>query len=202
MYGGKMQVEGSVGSLLKRTNTQQITTGVISDSALDKIRQIITDEQQDCNISEPMDRLEDFFIRTVAAAQKQQQPTSGAVNTAKIEGFLSDKKEEETPNVLEELVAASTIAPPVDVQKVEKTAQPEEVETVSTEKSELLESLTETSLPTASEEVTTVTTPVEKPKEAKDVVRKDVLSDLMGDRTGSDTTESAQPDSTGDDSDA
>jgi ABC-2 type transport system ATP-binding protein len=202
MYGGKMQVEGSVGSLLKRTNTQQITTGAISDSAMDSIRQIITAEHQDCNISEPMDRLEDFFIRTVAAAQKKHQPTSGAVNTAKIEGFLSDKKEDEIPNVLEELVAASTSEPPVDVQKIEKSAEPEETETVSTEKSDLLESLTKTSLSNATEEVTTVTRPVEKPKDAEDVVRKDVLSDLMGDRDGSDETEPAQPDSMGDDSDA
>jgi ABC-2 type transport system ATP-binding protein len=202
MYGGRMQVEGTVGSLLKRTNTQQITTGAISESAMDNIRQIITAEQQDCNISEPMDKLEDFFIRTVTAAQKQQQPTSGAVNTARVEGFLSNKKEDETPGVLEELVAASTSQSPVDVQKVDVPAGPEETETVSTEKSELLESLTKTSLPNASEKVTTGTTPVEKPKDVDDVVRKDVLSGLMGDRSGSDATESVQPDSTGDDSDA
>lgn len=195
MYGGRMQVEGSVGSLLKRTNTQQITTGIISDSAMEKIRQIITAEQQDCSISEPMDRLEDFFIRTVTAAQKQQQPTSGAVNTNKIEGFLSDRKEDEAPDVLDELVAASTSAPPVEMQKVEKLAEPEETETISTDRSDLLESLTNTSPPT--EEVTTVTTPVEKPKDVEGVVRKDILSDLMGDRPESDAAES-----TGDDSDA
>ena len=44
MYGGRMQVEGSVGLLLRRTNTRQITTGVISASALENIRQIITAE--------------------------------------------------------------------------------------------------------------------------------------------------------------
>ena len=202
MYGGRMQVEGSVGSLLKRTNTQQITTGIISDAALENIRQIITAEQQECNISEPMDRLEDFFIRTVAAAQKQHQPTSGAVNTAKIEGFLSDEKKEKAPDVLEELVAAPAIESPVEVQQVEKTAEPKETETVSAGRSDLLESLTKTSLPTSTEEVTTVTTPVEETRDTEDVVRKDVLSDLMGGGPGSDATESTQPGSTGDDSDA
>ncbi|GAF92370.1 unnamed protein product, partial [marine sediment metagenome] len=70
LYGGKIQSEGRVKQLLQQTSKKQITTGSISDTAVERIKQIVADEQAECTITTPMDRLETFFIKTVVAAQK------------------------------------------------------------------------------------------------------------------------------------
>jgi len=103
LYGGKIQSEGRVKELLQQTEKRQITTGAISDTAIEKIKQVVRDEQADCVVTSPMDKLETFFIKTVAAAQQQAQPTSGAVSTTQIGGFLAP----DTPveNILDKLVS-------------------------------------------------------------------------------------------------
>jgi len=103
LYGGKIQSEGRVKELLQQTEKRQITTGAISDTAIEKIKQVVRDEQADCVVTSPMDKLETFFIKTVAAAQQQARPTSGAVSTTQIGGFLAP----DTPveNILDKLVS-------------------------------------------------------------------------------------------------
>jgi len=114
LYGGKIQSQGQVRDLLQQTDKRQITTDAISDATVAKIKQLVADEDAECVVTSPMDRLETFFIRTVTAAQQQAQPTSGAVSTTKIGDFLT-----ETPSVediLDKLVAAP-ISPEVSDQE-------------------------------------------------------------------------------------
>src|SRR4030042_198777 len=105
LYGGKIQSEGKVKELLQQTNKKQITTGPISNTALQKIKQIVEDEQADCVITSPMDKLETFFIRTVTTAQQLSSPTSGAISTTKIGHFLTPQAHPE--NILDKLFSTS-----------------------------------------------------------------------------------------------
>ncbi len=105
LYGGKIQTEGQVKELLQQTNKKQITTDAISDTAIEKIKQIIQQEQAQFDISSPMDKLETFFIKTVTTAQHQALPTSGAVSSTNVSGFLSSEVSAE--DILDKLVSAS-----------------------------------------------------------------------------------------------
>ena len=107
LYGGKIQTQGQVRELLQQSNKVQITTGAISDATVKKIEQLIKDEEAECEIASPLDKLETFFIKTITAAQQQAQPTSGAVSTTKIGAFL----EEQTPveKILDKLVSAPIV---------------------------------------------------------------------------------------------
>jgi ABC-2 type transport system ATP-binding protein len=110
LYGGRMQVEGSVGSLLENNEEKQIRTGALSLDAMEKIKAIVLAEDSYCDISSPKDRLEEFFIKIVADAQQQKQTTSGAVSTTELTGFLAEEKPED---VLGKLVAADVSDVPV-----------------------------------------------------------------------------------------
>jgi len=104
LYGGKIQTQGRVKDLLRQTGKKQITTDTISDGTVEKIKQLIQDEGADCVVTSPMDKLETFFIKAVATAQEQAQPTSGAVSTTRIEGFLAPQAPVES--ILDKLASA------------------------------------------------------------------------------------------------
>jgi len=127
LYGGKIHTQGQVRDLLQQTNKRQITTDAISDATIEKIKQLIQNEDADCVVTSPMEKLETFFINTVTAAQEQAQPTSGAVSTTKIGDFLSQQTVSE--NILDKLVSATTPqqAPPESptTEKVVTTETPE-----------------------------------------------------------------------------
>jgi ABC-2 type transport system ATP-binding protein len=105
LYGGKVQAQGHVRDLLQQTNKTQIVTDVLSDAVVNRIRRILSDEHAECEITAPMEKLETFFIKTVAEAQQQARPTSGAVSTTQIGDFLTAGGRKE--NVLDKLVSAS-----------------------------------------------------------------------------------------------
>jgi len=67
-----------------------------------------------------MDKLETFFIKTVAAAQQQAQTTSGAVSTTKIGDFLTRQTTAE--DILDKLVSA-----PISQEGSPKTQTTEKV---------------------------------------------------------------------------
>jgi ABC-2 type transport system ATP-binding protein len=133
LYGGKIQAEGRVRDLLQQTNKRQIVTDVISDGAMDRIRSVLAAEHAQCEITAPMERLEAFFIDTVAEAQRQARPTSGAVSTTQIGAFLQG--EETTEAVLDKLVAAA-ITPEASAAS-KKTETPTPVETAKPDRSVL-----------------------------------------------------------------
>jgi len=181
LYGGKIQTQGHVRELLQQTNKRQITTDAISDTAVEKIRQIVRDENAECEVTSPMDKLETFFIRTVTAAQQQAQPTSGAVSTTKIGDFLT--QHEAVESILDKLVSA-----PVSKQASGGISASEKVAAVQNAKPEadeqLLSKLTSSVEPAESKAVTREeiikTEPVESEPRRDEQVRENILDKLTG----------------------
>jgi len=180
LYGGKIQTQGRVKELLQQSNKRQITTDAISDSAVEKIKQIVLEENAECEVTSPMDRLETFFIRTVTAAQQQAQPTSGAVSTTKIGDFLTEQKAVES--ILDKLVSAPISK---DVSAETSTTEKVTTESVNPEADEkLLSKLTSASDMSVSEPVkrkeTVTTESVEAQPQRQERVREDILDKLTG----------------------
>ncbi|MFZ0034475.1 MAG: ATP-binding cassette domain-containing protein [Sedimentisphaerales bacterium] len=174
LYGGKIQSEGKVKELLQQTNKRQITTGPISDTAVEKIKRIVRDEQADCAVTSPMDKLETFFIRIVTAAQQLSSPTSGAVSTTQIGHFLAAQPHPE--NILDKLVS-----PPVSPEAPSKpptTKQAVSVETSQAKPDEqLLSKLIEQPKPAELKPVVK-TKPVEPQAPQKEQIKKNILDQL------------------------
>lgn len=188
LYGGKIQSEGKVKELLQQTNKTQITTGVISETAVEKIKQIVRNEQADCVVTSPMDKLETFFIRTVATAQRLSVPTSGAVSTTQIGHFLAPQTHPE--NILDKLV--STPAPREAPSKPPATKQvvsPETCEPKPDEK--LLGKLTEQVKLT--EKPVVKTKQIEPKAPQKEQIKKSIL-DQLTDRSSTQNADKKQPD--------
>jgi len=179
LYGGKIQAKGQVAELLQQTHKRQFTTGDISDSAVERIKRIVQEENAECVVTSPMHKLETFFIETVVAAQRQDRRTSGAVSTTKIGDFLAAETISE--NVLDRLVSAPVSAetpaqpPPTDKAVSTESAEPKPDERV-------LSKLTEPAVPTmpvADRKIHTQPVETDAPA-AKDHVRSDILDELAG----------------------
>lgn len=190
LYGGKIQSEGKVKELLQQTNKKQIITGSISDTAVERIKQIVRDEQADCVITSPMDKLETFFIRTVTTAQQLSSPTSGAISTTKIGHFLAPQAHPE--NILDELV--STPVSPEVPSKPPTTKQVGPVETSEPKPDEqLLGKLTEQAAKPAESKPVVETKPVEPQATRKEQIKKSILDHLTG-RSSTQNANEEQPD--------
>lgn len=138
LYGGRMQMQGQVAELLQQTDKKQIITSRLSNDAVQRIRNIVESEQAQCEITSPMDKLETFFIKVVQQAQRTGQPTSGALGTTQISGFLAAKAS--AKSILDKLVQAPASAPqPPQPQPVKAESIPP---AQSTPDDELLRKLT------------------------------------------------------------
>jgi len=183
LYGGRIQAEGRVRELLQQTDKKQITTGAISNTTLEKIKQLVEDEQAECIITSPMDKLETFFIRTVTAAQQQALPTSGVVSdgTTQISDFLRFSSGGE--NLLDKLVSAQLSA-----EVSGKAVPTEQVSSVEAAKSaphkELLVKLTERPEPSPTKAVVgdekAETKPAERKVEHDKEIKRGILDELTG----------------------
>ena len=185
LYGGKVQAKGHVAELLQQANKRQITTGYISDGTLAKIRQLVENEDADCEVSSPMEKLETFFVRTVIEAQRQEHPTSGAVSKTEIGDFLTGESAERSrqAKILDKLVSGPEETP----VKTEATKPEKEAETeVSAPKPDrkLLGELTEAKEVVTSRPVVTAE-PVKTTQPEKDSSSKDILDQLTGRRSPS-----------------
>jgi ABC-2 type transport system ATP-binding protein len=181
LYGGRIQAQGQVKELLQRSDRRQITTGSISDATLEKIKQLIRSERVDCDVSSPMEKLETFFIRTVAEAREQAQPTSGAISTTQIGDFLAAKPSEQE-NILNKLVS-TPVSPaseetPIETLKVTSVEPSRDAEPDK----ELLAKLTEQSAPVETTPVATPDIPpiAAAPEASQQQIRKDILDELTG----------------------
>jgi ABC-2 type transport system ATP-binding protein len=177
LYGGKIQSEGKVKDLLQQTDKKEITTGHISDTAIEKIKQIVQSEQADCTVTSPMDRLETFFIKAVTTAQQQGLPTSGAVSdgTMQISSFLTAQTTEES--LLDKLVSApasqeASIEPTTEQAVPVETSEPKPDE-------HLLSKLTEPAKPAPTKPVVK-TEPVELKAPQQEQTKKGILDQLTG----------------------
>ncbi len=186
LYGGRMQIEGQVKSLLQHSDEKQIHTGPISDEALRQIEQVVRAEQAKCEVTSPMDKLEEFFIRTVATAQEQKLPTSGAVSTGEIGGFLAEGVRRS--NILDELVSASVAQASGSQAGSAETAETEPAAAEAGQDTDLLEKLTKSSTEPDGGDITSVTEPVETTVEADEDVKQDVLDELTGRSESEDTS--------------
>ncbi len=194
LYSGKIQAEGQVRDLLQQTDRKQITTGFISDEAIAKIKQIVQQEQVDCAVSSPMDKLETFFIRTVTAAEQQAQPTSGAVTKSQISDFLKPKVAAE--RILEKLVSSSVSG---ELSAAEPTKEElDNIETLEQKPDEeLLSKLTEQPKPAEPKLVTgedkIKTEPVKSEAPENKQTSESILDQLTG-RSRAQDTNSKQAD--------
>lgn len=177
LYGGRIQTQGRVKELLQQTNKRQITTDAISDSTVEKIRQLVAAEDGECVVTSPMDKLESFFIRTVATAQQQAQPTSGAVSTTKIGDFLTRKEPME--NILDKLVSAPVSQPePEPAPPTEKVAAASGSESRPDEN--LLSKLTRSRPEPAARGQEAQTEPVKPSAAEHGQIKKNILDQLTG----------------------
>jgi ABC-2 type transport system ATP-binding protein len=181
LYGGKIQIQGQVSDLLQQTNKRQITADAISDATIEKIKRLIQEENSECVVTSPMDKLETYFIKTVAAAQQQEQTTSGAVSTTKIGNFLTQQTA--TEDILDKLVSA-----PVSKESPAETPATEKVIPVESSDPEHAEQLlskltssTEQTEPDASVRNEQITTqPVESQAPQTEQVNESILDQLTG----------------------
>ncbi|HUW20550.1 MAG TPA: ABC transporter ATP-binding protein [Sedimentisphaerales bacterium] len=198
LYGGQIQSEGRVKELLEQTGKRQITTGAISDAAVERIKQIVEDEQQDCVVTAPMDKLETFFIRAVMTAEQQAQPTSGAVGATQLGGFLTSEMPVES--ILDKLVSTSVSqhAPRTEPAATEQIRAIETSETKPDE--ELLSKLTTPANPAEPEPVVKAG-PVELSPETsgqQEQTARSILDQLTGRSTPQDHNEKPTDQSEGD----
>ena len=186
LYGGKVQSQGRVRDLLQQTSKRQIVTNAISDATIDRIKQVLSDEHAECEITSPMERLETFFINTVVEAQQQARPTSGAVSTTQIGDFLTTGQPQES--ILDRLVAAP--ASEKASSEPVKTERPQPRETTTPEPDRgLLSKLTQPAADAQTERVTpeeqAKPEPVETSPEAQPgQIKKSVLDGLTADTNG------------------
>ncbi len=197
LYGGKIQSEGEVRELLQQTGKKQITTDSISDTAVEKIKRIIRAEHAEFAITSPMDKLETFFIKTIAAAQELSTPTSGAVSTAKIGHFLAP--DARAKNILDKLVSAPVQETP---SKPPATKQVAPVETAQPEPDEeLLGKLTKQTEPAEPKPVVK-TKQVEPEEPKKKQTEKNILEHLTDNpperKTDTEKTDGSQTGDSGD----
>ncbi len=192
LYGGKVQAQGRVRDLLQQTNKTQIVTDAVSDAAVGRIRQILSDEHAEYEVTAPMERLETFFIKTVIEAQQQATPTSGAVSTTQIGDFLTAGGRKE--NILDKLVSTpvSEKAPAEPVKT--EVVQPREVAPPIANK-DLLSKLTQTGASPQTERVSPAQ-PVETlTKPPQEEVKKSVLDELTKDKAPNPQSEVRNPQS-------
>ncbi len=128
LYGGQQRAAGDIRELLGRQDRTQITTERLSESTIQKIRELLTrvEAKQILSVSTPSDRLENLFLRIVDEAQQANIDTSGARAAGAIPEFLS--KEGEGDALIETLVSAADqpLAEPV-APLVESRREPEPV---------------------------------------------------------------------------
>ena len=174
LYGGRIQVEGRVEDLLEQTGKRQITTGPISDPALEQIKQIIERQRADYTVNCPMDSLETFFVKTISAAQQKQKRTSGAISTTQISDFLAAQKVEDS--IIDKLVSSDMSASTAPL-----TTEPADSVEPAPDKldEQMLSDLTDKSEPAAPKTVKP-SRPVKPQQDAIEQIEQDVLEELTG----------------------
>ena len=177
LYGGRIQAKGKVTELLQQTGKKQIITSYITDTTVEKIKQIVENEHADFTITSPMDKLESFFIRTVTDAQMQGQSTSGAISddTTKIGDFLTGHSDKET--ILEKLVSAPVSE--TNLPDSQQTEQPEKSETADVLPDEQLLGKLTSQINTIQPKPSVETQkPITLPDDQKEQAQKNILDQL------------------------
>jgi ABC-2 type transport system ATP-binding protein len=191
LYGGRMQLEGTVRELLQQKDEMQIRTRKLSHKAVEQIEQIVSKEGAELTIENPMERLESFFVNIVARARQEKQQTSGAEAGTGISGFLAEKAVVRSESILDDLVSAEMnkeeSAAHIETTKISKLTPGSETEPSGADHA-LLNQLTqqETEMAVTQSETEQTVNPSSIPE--KPAVNKDILEDLVsGDQQGGST---------------
>ncbi len=196
LYGGRMQLEGTVRELLQHKDEMQIRTGKLSDGAVQQIEQIVSKEGAELNIENPMEKLESFFIKIVAKARQEKQRTSGAEVGTGISGFLAEKAIVRPENILDELVSVKMqeeiVPTPAAVTETATSVSTPEAKTPDVDHN-LLEQLTRQEASISTTQSETEQTPTQPSEPEKPAVKKDILEDLVGDSQQNGSTEMTRP---------
>ncbi len=206
LYGGRMQVEGTVKELLQQRDETQIRIGKLSDQTLGKIKDIAAADGNEVDVTHPMEKLESFFVNIVAKARQESQATSGAEQGTGISGFLAEKPVVRQDTILDQLVSANVVTEP-DQQEATvattKTTEPKKAQAPAAN-TDLLQKLSNKSAETDGIGFTEIapTQGVSPEKEEeKPAVKKDVLNDLIGKKDDG-QTETTRPEDSEDTSNA
>ncbi|MCE5186175.1 MAG: ABC transporter ATP-binding protein [Planctomycetaceae bacterium] len=184
LYGGRMQVEGTVRQLLQHRDETQIRTKKLSEPALERIRQIAAAEGKSLEVENPMDKLESFFVRIIAKARQENQRTSGAEVGTGIQGFLADKPVTRS-GVLDQLVSVKL----PDGSDVEQAAPVMETPQAVSAAHESPDQNVLSRLVEKPQEVTTesVSTPAPAQMQEAPPVKKSILDELVNRPDGGQT---------------
>ena len=109
LYGGKRRALGDIKTLLSRDEMTQITTGRLTHETIDRIRELIEklEGTTTVDVGTPSDRLEDYFLRIVDEARRQQVATSGAESGGAVAEFLRAERPTEGTQLVDQLVRAA-----------------------------------------------------------------------------------------------
>lgn len=181
LYGGKIQIEGKVKELLLQSNKTQITTGVMSEDTLEKVKELIEAEQTNYSVDTPMEKLETFFVETVIDAQSRALSTSGAVSTTQIGEFLSaEAGDGKAASILDKLVSKKE----VEEAAVSEGAASEAVTSADESREKVDEQLlSKLSRPVEPAELKPVTEApdLEQEPQEQEQIEKNILEQLTGD---------------------
>jgi len=171
LYGGCVQAEGPMETLLQEDRLTQITAELDAETVA-AVEELIRKRQgsdTEIRIRPPQERLEQFFLRVVEQARTQRVDTSGVDASAGQLEFLSGTRGED---VLERLTAPETEAPAAP--QPERDAQP--VAPVRPAGGEVLEKLASGEREAEEDQAKQET---ERPDERRDEGRSDLLDRLV-----------------------
>ena len=170
LYGGKVQVQGTMEQVLAQRDKIQMTTDTLRPETLHEVEQVIERrEGKRLTVSVPKDRLESLFLRIVETAHVSQVETHGSEHVGEIAGFLGGEPAGGR-ELLESLVRAET-----PLESIQPAPPP-----TASEPSVLAELIRprEPEAPPAA----TPDGPAQPPSKAAGQVDRDLLSDLTGDQ--------------------
>ncbi len=107
MYGGKLHKLGTLDELLSKSESTQIETKHLSPEAIEKIKEIIQDDQIEIQV--PKEKLEDYFLRIVEQAQSEKVATSGALIGGQVSDFLGSAENKPT-DMISDLVKGKELS--------------------------------------------------------------------------------------------
>ncbi|QOJ15116.1 MAG: ABC transporter ATP-binding protein [Planctomycetia bacterium] len=89
LYGGRVQVAGTMQEVLSRRDMIQLTCERLRPETLAEIQRLIEQrEGKSVSVSVPLDRLEALFLRIVEEARRAQVETHGSQAAGDVAGFL------------------------------------------------------------------------------------------------------------------
>src|SRR5262245_17252735 len=103
MFGGRVQLAGTMEEVLTRRDRTQITCDRLSDGTVREIEKLVQQrEHKQLEVTTPKDRLENLFLRIVETAHQRKVETAGSTPAGDIAAFLG--QQQSGREVLESLV--------------------------------------------------------------------------------------------------